>query len=138
MKPILALALLLAICTFSFGQKLKADKVTVSFKSFEKQEVEFFGKTQEIYFGIINVKSKDSQKGDYRVYFPKMDGQFSHLTIRNMEDKILDPRLYYDKENNSFKTFIGTDKESNDKILSNKTTEEIMLSGVLIWLKIEK
>ena len=138
MKSILTLILLITISTFGYGQKLKSEGFEVSIKSFEKQEIEFFGKKQEIYVGIIKVKSKDSQKEEYRFYFPKMDGKFSHLTIRNIHDQILEPRLYYDEENKSFKYHQGTDKEASGKVMSDESIEEIVLSGALIWLKIEK
>lgn len=138
MKSILTLTLLITLSILGFGQKLKSDGFEVSIKSFEKQEIDFFGKTQEIYVGIIKVKSKDSQKGEYRIYFPKMDGKFSHLTIRNSQDQILEPRLYYDEDSKSFKYYQGTDKEASEKVLSNESVEEIILSGAIIWLKIEK
>lgn len=138
MKSILALSLLITLSTIGFGQKLKSDGFEISIKSIEKQETDFFGKKQEIYVGIVKVKSKDSQKGEYRFYFPKMDGKFSHLTIRNSQDQILEPRLYYDEENKSFKYHEGTDKEAKEKVLSDKSIEEIILSGALIWLKIDK
>ena len=138
MKSILTLTLLITISTLGFGQKLNSDGFEVSIKSFEKKEMEFFGKKQEIYVGIIKVKSKDSQKGEYRFYFPKMDGKFSHLTIRNSQDQILDPRLYYDEENKSFIYHQGTEKEASDNVISDKTIKEIVLSGALIWLEIEK
>lgn len=138
MKSTLTLTLLITLSTIGFGQKLKSDGFEVTIKFFEKQEMNFFGKKQEIYVGIVKVKSKDSQKGEYRFYFPKMDGKFSHLTIRNSQDQILEPRLYYDEENKSFKYHHGTEQEASDKILSDKSIEEIILSGALIWLKIDK
>lgn len=134
MKFILTLSLLFVISTFAFSQKLKSKGFDVSIKSFEKQEVDFMGEKQEIYFGIVKVKSRDSQKGEYRFYLPKMNGKFSHLTIRNLQDQILEPRLYYNDEDKSFSYM----NEGNDKVLSEKSTEDIVLSGVLIWLGIEK
>ena len=121
-----------------FSQKIKSEVFEVSFKKFEKKEIDFFGKKQFVYTGIIKVKSKDFQKGLYRFYLPIMDGEISHLTIRDAEDKILQPRLYYDKEKTSFKFYQGTEKESSEKVKSDASTKELILSGMLIWLKLNK
>src|SRR5690554_16282 len=98
------LGILLALLTSSmtFGQKLKTEDWEISIDKWETQTIDFFGKTQTIYLGVLKIKEGKKKYGEYRFYFPEMDGKLSHLTIRDMSDNILEPRLYYNEEDKSF------------------------------------
>lgn len=121
-----------------FGQKLKSDGYTISIKSIEKQKLTMFGKEQEIHYGVIKVKSKDDQAGEYRFYFPKApQGEYFHLTIRSLDDLVLEPRLYYNKAQNSY-TYTLNDEETIVEVSPDITIEDLILSGTLIWLKLDK
>lgn len=131
------LGILLALLTSSmtFGQKLKTEDWEISIDKWETQTMDFFGKTQTIYLGVLKIKEGKKKYGEYRFYFPEMNGKLSHLTIRDMSDKILEPRLYYNEEDKSFTYNKGTDKEGKEVTLQNADTKDLVLSGMLIWLK---
>ena len=137
-RILLTLTLLTAFANTGFSQKLKSDGFKLSFKSFEKREMGFCGKKKEIYAGIVKVKSKDSLKGVYRFYFPKIDDKINILTILDNQKKVLKPRLYFDEEIKTFVYYQGTDKEGKEKLSDDISVEEIVLSGMLIWLRIKK
>lgn len=120
------------------AQKLKSDNWEISFEKFEKQEVTFMGKKQIIYSGILKVKKDKKEQGTYRFYLPQLDGKLSHLTIRDMEDKILDPRLYYNSDDKTFVYYQGTPKEKKVAPLKSKNVKDLILSGMLIWLNREE
>ena len=127
--------LFLLTTTKTFGQQLKSDGWKVSIDKWEVQQIDFFGKSQTIYVGTLKVKKGKNKYGEFRFYFPEMDGQLNHLTIRDMSDKILEPRLYYNTEDKSFTYNKGTDKEAKEVTIKNQDTQNIVLSGMLIWLK---
>jgi hypothetical protein len=132
-------ALLLMLTTAkTFGQQLKSEEWEVNMDKWEEQQMDFFGKTQIIYVGILKVKNGKKKYGEYRFYFPEMDGKLRHLTIRDMNDKILEPRLYYNSEDNSFTYNKGTDKEMKEVTMRSENTKDIVLSGMLIWLEQKK
>lgn len=127
--------LLMLTTSKSFGQQLKSDNWNVSIDHWEVQEMDFMGKTQTIYLGILKVKQGNRKYGEYRFYFPEMNGKLRHITIRDMDDKVLEPRLYYNLEDKSFTFYKGTDKEQSEVALKNSDTKELVLSAMLIWLK---
>lgn len=129
-------ALLLILATANtFGQQLKSEEWEIKMDKWEVQQIDFFGKTQIIYVGILKVKNAEKKYEEYRFYFPEMDGKLSHLTIRDMDDKILEPRLYYNTEDKSFTYNKGTDKEMKEVAMRSENTKYIVLSGMLIWLE---
>ena len=119
----------------AFGQTLKSDGWEISIDKFEVQQVDFFGKKQTIYVGTLKVKKGKKKYVNYRFYLPEMDGKLSHLTIRDESDKILEPRLYFNEADKSFTFNKGTDKENKEVALKNGNTKDLILSGMLIWLK---
>ncbi len=137
MKTLSALLILVFATTTGIGQKLKSDHHEVILKSIEKEEINFLGKKMEVYVGTIKVKSKGSGKEELQYFFPKRNGEFSHLTILTEEENILKPRLFYNQKNKSFTFHKDTPNEGSKKVLSNESVEEIVLSGALIWLELD-
>ena len=100
--------------------------------------MKLFEGDHETLSGIVKVKCKGSQKGKYIYNLIKSNGKYSHLTIRNLNHKKLQPLLYYNEKTKSFDYWHGTDKEGSAIITSDKSDKEIILSGFVIWLKLEK
>lgn len=126
----------LALSSLSaFGQKLKSDGWEISIENYEVTKMELFGKTQTIHSGILKVKDSEGKTTEYRYYFPEANGKLSHLTIRDMRDNVLEPRLYYKEEDHTFTCHQGTEKETTEEAAKHKNVKDLILSGMLIWLK---
>jgi hypothetical protein len=100
--------------------------------------MELFGQKQTIYVGILKVKTGNKKYTNYRFYLPEIEGKLSHLTIRDESNNILEPRLYYNDADKSFTFNQGTDNEKKEVALKNSNTKDLILSGMLIWLKQQK
>ncbi len=137
MRLLLLLMTFFLCFTISLGQKIKSDGYEISFKSIEIKEIEISKIKHEIYSGIIKVKAKNGQQGNYYFFLPIKDGNFSYLTIRNSHQQILKPRLYYNEDKKTFSYYRGTDKAKSEEITSNESVQNIILYGSLIWLKIQ-
>jgi hypothetical protein len=131
---ILACSLFLLPLTCLQGQVLESDMGTISIDTFETQELTFLGKKQVVHTGILLV-THENKTTAYRFYFPELDGKPSHLTIRDAENNVLEPRLYYNQADTSFSFFRGTGKEGKEKAVGGNDNKELVLSGMLIWLR---
>lgn len=146
MKTLKTLITLILLTTFAstgysqkYSQKLKSDGYKISFKSFETQMVGFHSKKRAKYSGTLKVNSKDNQKGIYQFSFLELGDKISLLGFKDSkQNKVLSPTLTFDKESNTFTYYRKTDREGNEKIKDDSSIEETVLSGMLIWLKIEK
>lgn len=139
MRPFLiTFALLLSFNQFAFSQKIKSDGYKVTLVKIEKFELKFMGEIQTGYAGTIIVKSKDSQQGTYTFYLPQLDSKFSHIAFKDVNGQLALPRIYYDEDTKTFSFHEGTDKAGSEKVKSDKTVEDLVLSGAIIWLKIPK
>ncbi len=130
--------LLLLISTSAFSQDLKSGEWHVEIDKWEFQEMTLMGKTQRIYTGILKVKKYNKKFGIYRFYLPEKDSVINHMTIRDLNNLVLEPRLYYQAEDKSFSCYKGTDKEMKEVTVRNDNTKFIVLSGMIIWLKQQK
>ena len=145
MKTIFTLILVVAGVSSGFGQKLKSDGFQIILNSLAPggDEIIFKGSenyksTDEKYFGDISVKSKDDQKGNYNITFTKRQDKLSPLVIKNAEYLDLEPTLYYEASSKSFIYNQGMASEAKALVTSDKSIEDIVLSGMLIWLKVDK
>ena len=137
-STLFTLILLTTFANTGFSQKLKSDGYKISFKSFETQMMGFHSKKRAKYSGTLKVNSKDSQKGRYQFSFLELGDKIILLGFKNSQNTVLSPTLTFDKESNTFTYYRKTDREGKEKIKDDLSIEEIVLSGMLIWLKIKK
>ena len=90
-----------------------------------------------VFKGIINVKTKSDLKGVYHFYFAGMGNNISVLTIKNKENSPLSPTLLYDELSREFYYNKGKANEQKIFISDEKTDNEVILEGMIFWLKIK-
>jgi hypothetical protein len=129
--------LLITISLFSllnvssiFCQKLESDGFIIKLEEYniDESEMPLLGK-QTIIYGIVSV-AKDSIVYKFRYYAPVMNNVIKDVALRDLDDKELFPKLWYNENDNSFRfdnNFERAKKSSNNK--------NIILSGVLIYSK---
>lgn len=121
----------------SFGQKLEADQYEISIDDWEVRQTENFGQWQTDYRGTLKVKQdKKLCKTTYRFYFAEVDGKLNHLTIATKKDDIIKPRLYYDEARKAFA--VGSPSNTMIPTQKNNDVQELVLSGMLIWLRAQQ
>ncbi len=118
----------------AFGQTLKSDGWKITMESWDEQKVNLFGKTQIGYTGILKVEKGKKDYATYRVYLISMNDTLTHLAVYDGASR-LEPRLYWNEKNKSFTYNQGTPEEVTAVTEKNGNIKEIMLSGLLIWLK---
>lgn len=119
------------------GQKLKADQYEISIDDWEIRQTEDFGQWQTDYRGTIKVKEdKKLCRRTYRFYFAEADGKLSHLSIATKKDDLMPPRLYYDDATKTFA--VGAPTNTRIGTLQNEDVQQLVLSGMLIWLRAQK
>jgi len=134
-RTFLSVTVLSVYINTGFSQKLISDGYKISLKSIEKRERNFHSSRNIIFIGDLKVNSKDSLKGKYLFYFLEMEGNIGVLSIKNTKNEILRPKLVFNKDKMIFTYNQGTEMEGNEKINNVSTIEDILLSGMLVWLK---
>ncbi len=137
MKNIILSVVFVFFCSTGIvsGQKLISGGYKISFKTLEKTSMSTCGKKNTIYVGKIKVKTKNKLKGEYPFYFAEMSKKYYLLAIKNHENKIMSPTIQFDTEENTLTGYKGSDKEITEKQDAGKSMEDIILSGMLMWLR---
>lgn len=144
MKTLRTLLLLLFVTSgtnSALCQELKLDGYKIIIKSFETRLTGMHSKKYALHSGMLKVKTKDGQKGNYLLTFMELGDEVTLLSFRNEQNQGLAPKLIYNKAEKEFKYGNATveEKEKERQLLDgNKSPEEIVLVGMLIWLKLDK
>lgn len=132
-KHILSIILLLFIIQISaYGQKLKTEEFTISFKELENKKMAFCGRPKDVYEGAIKMKVKGEGIVLYNFFFPMVGKDNSYLSIKD-KNGVIDPILFFDEELNAFILYPETENEKKIYISREKSIEELILEGVEIW-----
>jgi hypothetical protein len=131
----LILFFILFFSLFGYSQKIKSDGYTCIIKDVTKETLRTCGTTNIVYKGLIVVKSKSNLKGTYPFYFAGMGNSISLLTIKNTENKPISPTLLFDELKREF--YFKNESQQRVFIADEKTENEIILEGMIIWLKIK-
>jgi hypothetical protein len=119
------------------GQKLKADQYEISINDWEIRQTENFGQWQTDYHGTLKVKEPGRLcRRTYQFFFAEADGKLSHLTISTKKGDIMPPRLYFDDASKTFS--VGSPTSTRIGTEQNNDLKELVLSGMLIWLRAQK
>ena len=136
-RIIIILAVLIISSLNLFSQKIKSDGFNCSIKEVHKENLRTCGDVNIVFKGIINVKTKSDLKGVYHFYFAGMGNNISVLTIKNKENSPLSPTLLYDELSREFYYNKGKANEQKIFISDEKTDNEVILEGMIFWLKIK-
>ncbi|EMR01196.1 hypothetical protein ADICEAN_03676 [Cesiribacter andamanensis AMV16] len=116
------------------AQKLKADQYEISISEWDVRQTEDFGQLIIDYKGSLKVKEeKKLCKRKYTFYFASSDGKLSHLTFATKKGDIIPPKLYYNEVSKTFS--IGSPEGRTVATHENATLEQVVMSGMLIWLR---
>ncbi len=127
----------LVLSTHGYSQKIKKDGFTCSIKVLYKENLRTCGDVKIVYKGIIKVKSKSDLKGEYPFYFADMGNNISIFAVKNSENKILGPTLSFDVLKQEFYYKRGKKDEKKLILADEKTEGEIILEGMIFWLKLK-
>ena len=122
------------------GQTIESGLWRVTIETFVTDHPVVNGNKQTVYKGILKVFGGQKKEEMFRFYSPVINGKLSHLTIRDMDDNIIEPRLYYNAPDKSF-TYSkdtdtkGTENEYKEITEKHSNVKDLVLSGMLIWLK---
>ncbi len=138
LSKIFILSCFLLFTFYGYSQKLKSDGFTCSIKEITKEILRTCGNNNIIFKGIIIVKSKTELSGTYPFYFANMGNNTSLFTVKNSNNDPLSPTLLFDDLSREF--IYNKGKENQQKILisDEKTESEIILEGMVFWLKVKK
>lgn len=134
-KAIILVLLFSNLLQISYAQKLNTVDFKLSFKVFQKQSSNMHGYKSEKYVGIIKVKSKNEYKGEYPFYYAAISKSLFMLGIKNIENNIIPPKVYYDDSIRtlSYKDSSGTEITKQFDVFT--PTEEIVLNAMQMWLE---
>jgi hypothetical protein len=118
-------------------QKLSIpSKITI--RNFTKEEMRTCGQKNDIYTGLVKIKSKTTLNGEFPFYFAGMDGSNYVLTIKDKDNKPIEPSLLYNEIEMTYFYNKGKESEKTEKITSDKPIEEIIIDGVRFWLSVKE
>lgn len=123
----------------AYCQKIQSEGYSVMMKEFAQGESSVVcGPKKASFGGIIKVKSKDNLKGTYYFSMVSLNDKEFILTFKNEKKSLVNPMLVFKKESNSFQYI--KDKTVQDEVTvgPEKSMEELVLEGMLLWLKVKK
>ncbi len=141
MKTALTVLLCISLSYLGMSQQLEFDNYTVILKSFETRTITLSGNPpRDFYEGTIQVRQNGSHKEFYRFRFPKSTKNTALLIFKTQMNKPLNPFLTYDKTAKDFSYSPENDPNImyREKSLSNTNEKEIILSGMIAWLKAQQ
>lgn len=121
----------------NYSQKIESDGFKCSFKEIHTENLRTCSEVNTIFKGIIIVKSKNELNGSYPFYFASMGDNKSILTLKNNENKDLSPTLLFDELKREFYYDKGEKNEQKIFIADEKTEKEVILEGMIFWLRIK-
>ena len=139
-KNILTITFLTILAASSYGQSMSSGKYEVKLDTLMTLSLKFMEKDQVVYSGYITVSKKGKFIETYYFIMPEKDGKPSHLAVKNksgMQD-LIEPRIYYNDSTKTFSFYQGTPKEGKETVQDCSDIKHIILSGMLIWYKLEK
>ncbi len=122
----------------NYCQKIKSGQFTCKIKEIHKENIRTCGNVNIVFKGLIDVKTKSELKGVYPFYFASMGNNISVLTIKNKENSPLSPTLLYYELSREFYFNKGKDNQQKIFVSDEKNDNEVILEGMLFWLKIKK
>ena len=120
------------------AQKLKKDGYTCTLKDITKEVLSTCGDKNTVFKGTIIVKSKDELAGTYPFYFSGMGSFNSMLQLKNEDNKLLGPTLLFDELKREFYYNKGKTDQQKVFVSDEKTDNEVILEGMIFWLKVKK
>jgi len=130
-KVFFAMMLLVSV-KFSYCQKIEVDEFAIEIKKYEiiDQDFNLLGK-QKMIIGVVTI-THNKNDNDYRFYVPLREDTIVDIAMRGMDDKELFPKMWYNAKE---KVFYYDD--NNEVALKTGDYKEIILSGILIWARLE-
>ena len=129
------ITLLLFLFTGTSAQKLKTEGYDISLKGYKEATTKNLGRMEKNLTGTVKVKGAAS-KEEVDFVFTSMNGKLNVLTFKDANNVIMAPPLYYNPRDKSFSYYPGTKREGRAKTVQNKSNEDLVLSGALIWMKL--
>ena len=135
MKTIIRLFFMISLlisANFSFSQKIESDGFVIEIKKDEliEQDMGFLGK-QKMIVGVATI-TYDKKDKDYRFYVPLREDTIVDVAMRDMKDKELFPKMWYNAKEKMFKY-----DDKQEVALKTSDYKEIILSGILIWARLK-
>jgi hypothetical protein len=136
MKKLLIVSLLTVFSTYIWGQNSNTDSITVKVKQYEivEQDLPLFGK-QKIITGTLIVLKDKKEIASHSFLIPLMEKPISHIAVYDSNNKRIEPRIHYQKNENCFTYYEGTEKEGKIKIEKNLSQKDLVLFGLWVWAK---
>ncbi len=138
MRKCILIAIITLMAHVLFGQSIESDGLTVELKKYSETETEFatLGK-QSIIVGVFSVLKENKTMVTYSYVAPIIKGRVSHVTVLERSGEKILPRVHYLEEEKSFTYNEGTENEGKEKALKSDSTQEIVLSGLMVWAKLK-